>query len=642
MSKRRIVESESISPEYLDVRNWPTVLIDNLKPEAKDIFLRRKNAVEMYMLHEAIQKIKDNTGIDFVSLRRFIRRCLEVDDNGMIWGYRALIPNKQISGYKRSRNTLNGSDKMTGAFSLLLDTFPIIKDTIVKFYFNKDKRSVQDPVMRVKHLHKKFLESCRQVGLTEKDYPFNTINLGKRSLERYVHKLAEESFTQAARRHGEEAASIARSTGIQTLHTPMIVRPLERVQFDGHRIDAIFSITFQTPEGDEITEVMDRLWLLVIIDVATRAVLGYYLSLNKEYSAADVLQCIRNAIVPRTAKKLTISGLKYHAEGGFPSLIASELHWALWDELLYDNGKANLANIVNDRLTQIVGCAVNADPVALPVRRGYIERFFGTLEENGYHRLPNTTGSRPGDPRRKSPEKQAIKFAISYEHLEELTDVLISDYNGTPHEGLNNLSPIEVLKQRLNRGMIPRVMPEEKRNEISFLSMRVQRKVCGSVSEGRRPSVNYEGVEYRNEVLSRSPDFIGVKLDLLINMDDLRVIQAFLPDGGEFGALTATGKWGITPHSLQIRKQINKLRNNKLLHISAADDPIECYQRYLEQNAIKNRSSRNKLANLKRTNETANVSEHISTPEDHVVQKNNIDRSHREVNRTKIFRTITY
>ncbi|QHW35605.1 hypothetical protein GZH47_32505 (plasmid) [Paenibacillus rhizovicinus] len=213
------------------------------------------------------------------------------------------------------------------------------------------------------------------------------------------------------------------------------------------------------------------------------AVIGYHLSTNREFSGNDVVQCIRNAVVPREKRALTIPGLSYNERGGFPSDCIPEMQWALWDEMLYDNGKANLSNFVSDRLEQIIGCSTNAGPVAVPVRRGYIERFFGVLEECGYHRMINTTGSNPQDPRRSDAEKKAVKYSISFEHLEELTDVLISDYNGTVNEGINNFTPLEVLKQRIERGLIPRVMPEEQRAEVVFLSMKVPRKVNGNLKE---------------------------------------------------------------------------------------------------------------------------------------------------------------
>jgi hypothetical protein len=645
MANKRLIESEQYTSDQLNVSNWSSVFIDNLTPKDKETFLKRQQAIQLFISGSiTVNQITNQTGIHVKTLRRLLRRCLSIDSNGEVWGYRGLIPNKTITKYERKDfPNGKGNPKLTGAFHFLLDRYPSIKETIDLAYLKRGKQSVLEPAIRIKHLHKKFLDACRNAGLTPSDYPFNTVTLAKRSLERYVKTLEHEHFNRAAKRYGDEASQLARSTGIPTT-APMVIRPYERVQFDGHRIDAIFAIVYHTPEGDEIVEVLERIWLLVIIDVATRVVIGYYLSLNKEYSASDVLQCIRNAVVPKKNKKLTISGLRFREDGGYASNLFPGTCWALWDELLYDNGKANLAKIVNDRLTHIVGSSVNAGPVALPVRRGYIERFFGTLEENGFHRLPNTTGSHLKDPRRQSPEAEAIKYRITFEHLEELTDVLISDYNGTPHEGLNNLSPLEVMSQRLEKGCIPRVMPEEKRNDVHFLALHAKRTVVGNVKEGRRPFINYEGVEYRSEVLSRCPEFIGIKLDLIVNMDDLRVIQAFLPDGSEFGALTASGKWGITPHSLQVRMQINKLRHKKLLHYTSSDDPIQCYQRYLEENAKHHRKSRNKLADLKKMTQ---IPTKIDTPFQKIIEVATLKQTEEKDIQTpiitnKIFKTFTY
>lgn len=96
-------------------------------------------------------------------------------------------------------------------------------------------------------------------------------------------------------------------------------------------------------------------------------------------------------------KVINHTWIKYLEKGGFVSEVVSEAQWNLWEEFCYDNAKANLAHIVTTRLKHIIGCAINAGPVSTPERRGIIERFFGVLEENGYHRLVNTTGSHSKD-----------------------------------------------------------------------------------------------------------------------------------------------------------------------------------------------------------------------------------------------------
>src|SRR3546814_8185739 len=65
---------------------------------------------------------------------------------------------------------------------------------------------------------------------------------------------------------------------------------------DAHRIDAMFCILIQTTHGDIMPVIVPRLWVLVIQDVVSRVVLGYYLSFNKECNESDLLKCIQRAL----------------------------------------------------------------------------------------------------------------------------------------------------------------------------------------------------------------------------------------------------------------------------------------------------------------------------------------------------------
>jgi putative transposase len=596
MKKRQLIERDSVPPEHLDFTKWPTVLVDALSPEDQEKYYRRKRAVELYLRGEtSLSEIVRETAISKSELLRHVRRCLQVDSNGTVWGFRALIPGKHIKPYER-RKALEGDPNPSGAFELLLNTYPSIRDEIERLYLGRKDRGPKEPVMSVLSIWRRFVNACRAVGIKVTEYPFTTKDLGKRSLERYLKNLESRYFTQVAGRHGEEASRHARFTGRGAPLSNLIVRPFQRVVFDGHRIDALFAVEFSTPEGDTIVKIINRLWLLIIMDIATRSVLGHHISFNKEYTAVDVLACIRNAIVPWRPKKLTIPGLRYPERGGYPSGIFDEAKWAAWDEFALDNGKAHLSNLVLDRLTGVVGCTMNFGPVKLPERRFMIEIFFNTLEEYAYRRLPSTTGSQPRDPRRRNPEEAAVKYRISAEHLMELTEICIAQYNGTPHHSLNGLSPLEAMEQRIARYMPIRQI-DEKREEVGFLMLQATRKVSGNIKTGKRPYVLYENVRYRNEVLAESPELIGTELTLIVDADDVRHVRAFLPDGSELGVLTATGKWGIVPHSLQTRKEIYSLIHRRLLHIASEDDPIQVYLQYLRDNS-NNRKNSGKLARV--------------------------------------------
>lgn len=600
---KRIIENLVRSKEELNTSNWPTVFIDNLDENDQLTFKIRKNAVDLYM--EGKLKVKDVSeisGINETDIRRLVYRCLEYGEDGRVLGYRALIPRKRIKTYSSKKNDFkNNPGNFSGAFKNLLDKHPEIDETIKKYYFGTVRNEITEHIISVKNLHKKFIKVCKAVGLdpTKNDYPFNTKDMGRRSLYRYVKELENNNLKLAAKRKGDETLRHVTSTGQGTKNT-IIERPYQRVEFDGHKIDSIFVLKFSTPEGDEIVDILHRIWILTIMDSATRTILGYHLSLNREYSSEDVLKCIRNAVVPWKPKEFCIPNLKYTEGSGFPSGLIPETSWALWDEFAYDNALANIANIVTDRLKKVVGSSINAGPVAHPERRGMVEKFFDVLEENGFHRLINTTGSGKNDPRRKNAEKNAIKYEMTVDELDEIVEVLVANRNITPQEGTNYLTPLEVMKQRINRGTIPRVLPEEKRNETIFLTQHFTRQVRGNRDKGRRPYINYEGVEYRSDVLSNNFKLVGTTLTILSNIDDLRVLHAFLPDGSELGILKAKGKWGIRKHSLRERKAINKLRNNKEIYISNNVDPIDVYYTHLNEKSKNSKDHRTKLANLEK------------------------------------------
>ncbi|GMX66639.1 hypothetical protein Elgi_59110 [Paenibacillus elgii] len=649
MKRKRLLENLQLDAKYLDVGNWPIVDVSKLEEEDKKLYEAREQAVILYMKGEiSALQIQELTSIEVSELRRFIKRCCQIEAaTGCIWGFRALIPNKRLGTYTRSKPTsvdpATGDDtliKLNGAFTHLLDEYPEIEKQITKAFLARRKKIDLIHLVRGNDIHNHFLKLCKKANIGIHEYPFNTEDMGRRSLYRHLKRLEIIHFGKAAAKNSEEAGRRSQITSESESEKP--IRPFQRVQFDGHRIDGMFTITYTTLEGDEVTVVLPRLWLLVIVDEPTRVIIGYHISTEKEYTKDDVLCCIKNSVVPHRNMEFTIPGLSYLETGGFPSSKIPEAEWALWDEISLDNGKSNLSNIVKDRLYQVVGCSFNPGAAGVPEARGIIERLFKTLEDRGYHRMINTTGSHPKDPLRKNPEESARHYQISINELEQITEVLISDYNGIRHGGINNFIPLELMQQRIERGMIPRILDEEKRKEAIFFSMQAKRTVRGSIKHGKRPFIHFEGVDYRSDVLSNCVHLIGKELSLLINVDDLRVIRAFLPDGSEFGYLKGAGRWGVVPHTLRERKAINSLTKEKKLQLSIYDDPMEKYHAYLKSKARTHKSAASKLAGLERNlaklqpemEEFPSISSRTS---DHYSPK-----AIEEVQTNRTFRTHTY
>lgn len=600
MGAKKSFNRTDIPREYWDRSNWPDVLTDGWSDEDKTVFAKRKQAVDMYFSDfHSLLEIETVTGIARTQLYRMLERCIQTDEDGVVMGYRALIRYRHLQPYTRRKSTDGLGVKLTGALEVLFSCYPELRDSVEKSFIGKSDLP-GDHVKSPTHIWLDFLRRCGKLGIKPPQYPFNTADRGRKAIERYLQKTKDKYFVGSAKRHGKDAGyKASRRSGDG--ESQKVIRPYQTVQFDGHRIDAQVTVCMESPEGDTIYKVINRLWFLCLIDEATRAILGFHIGINKEYTAVDVLTCVRKSLVPWSEHPFIVPGFEFEDGWGFPSGVVEECKWGVWDELRFDNGKANLAQVVITHLQEKVGCAVNPGPVRSPEFRNIIERVFETLEGVGPHRLPSTTGSHPGDPKRQNAERNAEKHRITVTEIEELLGLLVAKYNATPHASLNHMSPLETIRHRIHdRGYTVRQLPEEIRKEVQVVTIRESRVVRGDVKSGRRPYVTYEKVAYTSDLLQRSTARIGQELTLVVDVEDLRIVHAYLADGSEFGPLRAQGRWSMSRHSLQTRKEINRLAEQRILFLEKTSDPMEIYLNHLRLRLKEDKSARNKAERVRR------------------------------------------
>lgn len=144
------------------------------------------------------------------------------------------------------------------------------------------------------------------------------------------------------------------------------MRPYQVVEFDGHRLDIRLKVVVRDALGFEHEFEIERVWLPAIIDVCTRAVLGFHLAICREYSRYDVIKTIESALEPHRLRDFTIPGLAYGPHDGFPSQRLPELAYTTWEWMKLDNAKANLAKETLDALCEFVGCCADAGPKYSP------------------------------------------------------------------------------------------------------------------------------------------------------------------------------------------------------------------------------------------------------------------------------------
>lgn len=582
--------------QTLDLSQWPAV-DQTLLSDSKLGIYRKRVAPIVAIAHGASAAAAGRMySVDAQHLRRLMRSCLRIHPDGRHWGFRALIPYIHKKAYTArvcSRRSASKYGGHSGQFSRLMSDYPDVARQIIAYLLKRRAGAVvHRPRIPLRDLHKIFLRLLREAGVLPSDYPFCTQFLAKRALGVFAKAVWHSNYQAAtAARAGSQALCTLLHSG-RSGPSKLPETPFSSVQFDGHRIDAFFTITVPTPSGTYIEVAVDLLWLLVILDVSTRCILGWHLSLSPQYTSEDILCTFDSALRPADPLQFSIPNFSYPAGGGMPSAVFPTCAWALFGEVCCDNALAHRSTDFQQNLKDL-GISVNFGPAKVPQARGAIEAFFRYFEENATHQLPSTVGSGPNDPRRaRKPDQEAVRHRISLRHLTEIIELSIAKYHVTSHEALHGNSPFEHLRQSLEAGLPLRTVPEEKRGNFSLLVKRVRCRVKGSLKAGRRPYINLLGTRYTSALLSASPSLIGQYVTVQINLNDLRTVRAFLDKtGAEFDTLTAAGGWAHTAHDIRTRRAILALRKRKEIDYASDENPVEIYLAFLAKASKKSKKA---------------------------------------------------
>ncbi|MDD5277946.1 MAG: hypothetical protein PHR16_17980 [Methylovulum sp.] len=603
------IDRSEITPEKLAA--WPSVLVESLSSQEQDRFLKASLAMELFARGSRLADIEQKTGVRRHQLYRLVRRATTVHKDGRIFGFRAFLsfvrvkPHHRESPLKRSY-LLDHKGGKTGAMAQLLASYPELNAFLERELAKtplllRPRPNGQVSVQGLKNIHRSFIAQCRALGLKETDYPLNQSQRGIRSLSKVIKNLASKSFANAAKSAGATRSKGCRSD-LPANSLQAITRPYQAVELDGHLLDIRLSITCPDPFGFEQQVDLSRIWVLVVIDIYTRAILGYHLALAVEYDRHDVIRAVQNSVQPHAPVSFTISGLGYGQTGGFPSQHLPELAYAVWDEIRLDNAKAHFAEDTLKALRDQLGCLVHAGPARDPDKRPFIERFFNTLSSNMSHRLPSTTGSGPEELRRLlNASNQQLALAMPLSELEQLIEAVLASLNATPHESLGGRTPLQAMEYWVRDRLVPiRRLPKALQDDLCLLQCSHTGRVNGNIARGIRPNVSFYGVRYAGQALAERIDLIGKSVRLLYRPDDIRTLRIFEANGAEIGMLTASFQWNRTAHSLAMRRQILKFVRESKLKMDAETDPVHVYLRYLRQEAPHRKKAATKLAAARR------------------------------------------
>lgn len=382
---------------------------------------------------EEIEEHAEKMNVHFTTLYRWLRGYTE---SGALLG---LLPKKE--GRRAGQNRIEGRAEA------------IIQEMIQKYYLTKQRPTVQ-------YIINKVIYQCNKENI---DPP------SKNTIRNRVSKITEY---ERLKKQGN--AAIAKDKYAAKPGSFEADFPLQIVQIDHTRADIMIV-------DDENRLPIDRPWLSIMVDVYSRMILGYYLSLDAPSVTSDAL-CIANAVLPKN-ELLTKHNIDTEWNAwGFPHTIHS------------DNG-ADFRAISLQKSCLIYGMNYMYRSPGMPDLGGHVERLLGTVMKETHH-LPGTTFSNIVERQSYDPEGNALMTFEEYEKWLLLFFTKI--YHKRKHESLG-MSPEAKWKEGIFGSAIqegtgyPPKPADPQTILIDFLPM-FSRTI-------QRNGINIDGLNYYDHVL---------------------------------------------------------------------------------------------------------------------------------------------
>jgi putative transposase len=352
----------------------------------------------------------------------------------------------------------------------------LIEETIDGFYLTRQKVRLCDLVVEIgRHCHARGIRKPSRKAIA-------------------ARVRARPKFDVLARREGTKVARerFGSATGSLTVD-----RPLGLVQIDHTLVDVIVV--------DSVTRApIQRPWLTLAIDVCTRCVAGFHLSLEPP-SATSVALCVSHAVLSKE-----------------PWLAARNIAHAwpvhgLFQRLHLDNAKEFRSEALRRGCEQY-GIEIDYRPVRTPHFGGHIERLIGTMMGK-VHLLPGTTYSNITEKGDLDPEKSA---AMTLDEVERwLGEAIAGVYHQVEHRSLG-FPPLTAWSRAAAEAPAAQEITDPKRFLIDFLPL--ERRLI------RREGVSLHSIHYWSDVLT---SWIGEKEKLIVRYDprDLSRVYLRAPNG---------------------------------------------------------------------------------------------------------------
>ena len=375
------------------------------------------------------------------------------------------------------------------------ETRQIIQDLIEKRYLTTERISVETLVSEVRdHIRKSIGPNAKLPG--------------RKAVQAEIDSLPQQEV--ARRRYGEFVA-FGKFAAVERQPDPEA--PLDVIEID-HTPADVFVI-----DGRDGVPI-GRPWIAIAIDRCTRMPLGISAGFDPP-SAHSVMQCLRNAVMPKTYVQRYVDAGVWDVRGDWPA-------WGRPRLLRCDRARENIGTDLDVLAESLPIKVLDVKAGRRPYHKGAIERFLGTLNRTLLQEQRGTTFSSIADRGDYDPKKNAV---LTFEDfLERLHIWLIDVYMRREHRELRD-TPLAVWNRKV---LQHKIAPIDNAADILPLFGRVEHRIL------RRTGIQFANLFYTspelvalrgNRKFMRSLEYVDHKRKVRFRYDtsDLGAIHVYLP-----------------------------------------------------------------------------------------------------------------
>ncbi|MYM22149.1 hypothetical protein GTP46_05765 [Duganella sp. FT135W] len=558
----RRVSRRRLSPDQSLTEKWIVPNIEDMSEEDKKRYNSYASAIKDYISGCPVSYIKSAYKINISHLQSQIWRAIELDDDGIPFGFRALIPNLHVKKLRRTKDLPVGSEATcgdcAGAFKKLMDKEDLwgwLESRVLKLGPGPHPAKIT-----ALELQKELTKILTERGYLRTDYPFNTNRPAYSSIGRAIKQIKSNNFKEGVLAGSNEVAKT--NFDVMSGKSKFFKgrRPFEEVECDEHKLHGIAGVNIII-DGVLKTIPTPRAVGIVIIDKFTGIPLGATVHLGIEASESALIAAIRSAIVDEPV-------MLPNGEPA-PSFRASdylpEVKGAVWDVMHLDNAKIHVSNAYFEAEKRL-GCQTCFGPLRSWSARPNIESTFGNLVNQYFSATPSFTGAGSSHDGRSQPAQEAGNWYIDLPVLcklfySSLGAITLANSAGTLYE-----RRIDVIQNYVHGPTRPilRRLPPPTANTPEIGTSIEYATVKRRSEQNPNFYINRNG-KYTNQILAKRADLLGEKIIVHIS-PNVRTLSAFLRNGKPLGELIADGVWGGFDHTSELRKAIEKDKDKKFGH----------------------------------------------------------------------------